>query len=212
MVVFFFVGMFMNFCQYFVFFLVVLLDYFVLGVVSLGGSFVDCIWLLIQWVGSVIEIVCMCGFFEGVVCSWCDGNSDFFCVCCVMLVCMLGIFLVWLVVGEGMIQLEVCGGFGEEQFIIEIWLNWFCSVLLVSSVLEMVFMYVMIDVCCVEVVCVILCVSLLLFGGEFDVVEQEQCLGEFYEIMGLGGMQIDVSVLFVFQQQFVQCLCCEVIV
>jgi hypothetical protein len=41
-----------------------------------GGTFSDRIKLLIQRVGSATEIARMCGFSEGVVRSWRDGNTD----------------------------------------------------------------------------------------------------------------------------------------
>ena len=65
------------------------------------GSFAERIKLLIQRVGSATEIARMCGFSEGVVRSWRDGNTDPSRARCVTLARTLGISLVWLVAGEG---------------------------------------------------------------------------------------------------------------
>ncbi|GLQ92957.1 helix-turn-helix domain-containing protein [Dyella acidisoli] len=64
-------------------------------------TFADRIKVLIQRVGSVTEIARMCGFSEGVVRSWRDGNTDPSRARCVTLARTLGISLVWLVAGEG---------------------------------------------------------------------------------------------------------------
>lgn len=48
----------------------------------------------------------MCGFSEGVVRSWRDGNTDPSRARCVTLARTLGISLVWLVAGEGTPQLD----------------------------------------------------------------------------------------------------------
>lgn len=65
------------------------------------STFADRIKVLIQRVGSVTEIARMCGFSEGVVRSWRDGNTDPSRARCVTLARTLGISLVWLVAGEG---------------------------------------------------------------------------------------------------------------
>lgn len=48
----------------------------------------------------------MCGFSEGVVRSWRDGNTDPSRARCVTLARTLGISLVWLVAGEGSLQMD----------------------------------------------------------------------------------------------------------
>ena len=70
------------------------------------GSFAERIKLLIQRVGSATEIARMCGFSEGVVRSWRDGNTDPSRARCVTLARTLGISLVWLVAGEGALQAD----------------------------------------------------------------------------------------------------------
>jgi hypothetical protein len=71
-----------------------------------SSTFSDRIKMLIQRVGSVTEIARMCGFSEGVVRSWRDGNTDPSRARCVTLARTLGISLVWLVAGEGSMQLD----------------------------------------------------------------------------------------------------------
>jgi hypothetical protein len=71
-----------------------------------SSTFSDRIKLLIQRVGSVTEIARMCGFSEGVVRSWRDGNTDPSRARCVTLAKTLGISLVWLVAGEGSMQID----------------------------------------------------------------------------------------------------------
>lgn len=70
-------------------------------------SFSDRIKLLINRVGSATEIARRCGFSEGVVRSWRDGNTDPSRGRCVTMAQTLGISLVWLVAGEGGIQLDM---------------------------------------------------------------------------------------------------------
>lgn len=78
----------------------------------LQSTFADRIKLLIQRVGSATEIARMCGFSEGVVRSWRDGNTDPSRARCVTMARTLGISLVWLVAGEGALQVDpsVTGG------------------------------------------------------------------------------------------------------
>ncbi len=71
-----------------------------------GGSFAERIKILIQRVGSATEIARMCGFSEGVVRSWRDGHTDPSRARCVTLARTLGISLVWLVAGEGTLQVD----------------------------------------------------------------------------------------------------------
>ncbi|MCX7512516.1 helix-turn-helix domain-containing protein [Frateuria hangzhouensis] len=80
-----------------------------------GNSFADRIKLLIQRVGSATEIARVCGFSEGVVRSWRDGNTDPSRARCVTLARTLGISLVWLVAGEGAILSDVDSGSDEQS-------------------------------------------------------------------------------------------------
>jgi hypothetical protein len=80
------------------------------------GTFAERIKLLIQRVGSATEIARMCGFSEGVVRSWRDGNTDPSRARCVTLARTLGISLVWLVAGEGSLQIDPSTLNMDEQY------------------------------------------------------------------------------------------------
>ena len=82
---------------------------------STGGTFPDRIHLLIRRVGSVSEIARMCGFSEGVVRSWRDGNTDPSRARCVTLAHTLGISLEWVVAGEGAIEIDPTKNLRDEQ-------------------------------------------------------------------------------------------------
>jgi transcriptional regulator with XRE-family HTH domain len=83
---------------------------------SVPGSFGERIKLLIQRVGSATEIARMCGFSEGVVRSWRDGNTDPSRARCVTLARTLGISLVWLVAGEGALQADPGNPNTDDQY------------------------------------------------------------------------------------------------
>ena len=87
---------------------------------STSGTFADRIRLLIQRVGSATEIARMCGFSEGVVRSWRDGNTDPSRARCVTLARTLGISLVWLVAGEGAIQVDPTLNAQDDQYTSEV--------------------------------------------------------------------------------------------
>ena len=78
-------------------------------------SFSDRIKLLIQRIGTVTQIARMCGFSEGVVRSWRDGNTDPSRARCVTLARTLGISLMWLVAGEGSILIDPTVSTQEDQ-------------------------------------------------------------------------------------------------
>lgn len=58
----------------------------------------------------------MCGFSEGVVRSWRDGNTDPSRARCVTLARTLGISLVWLVAGEGALQADPATSSTDDQY------------------------------------------------------------------------------------------------
>lgn len=81
-----------------------------------AGSFAERIKLLIHRVGSATEIARRCGFSEGVVRSWRDGNTDPSRARCVTLARTLGISLVWLVAGEGALQVDPTASNTDDQY------------------------------------------------------------------------------------------------
>lgn len=164
-----------------------------------SNSFAERIRLLIQRVGSATEIARMCGFSEGVVRSWRDGNSDPSRARCVTLARTLGISLVWLVAGEGAIQAEPRAGTGEALTTNESRENRGRDGF--STALDDTSMVRVTDERRLEAARAILRTDLSLSGSELDDAEHERLLGELYEIVGPGGTQINASALLAFQQR-----------
>jgi hypothetical protein len=75
------------------------------------SSFASRVRAVIKMSGSVSEIARRCGFSEGVVRSWRDGNTDPSRGRCVTMAKTLGLSLVWLAAGEGPMMLD---GSGED--------------------------------------------------------------------------------------------------
>jgi len=76
-----------------------------------ASSFATRVRAVIKMSGSVSEIARRCGFSEGVVRSWRDGNTDPSRGRCVTMAKTLGLSLVWLAAGEGPMLLD---GSGED--------------------------------------------------------------------------------------------------
>jgi hypothetical protein len=70
------------------------------------SSFASRVRAVIEMSGSVSEIARRCGFSEGVVRSWRDGNTDPSRGRCVTMAKTLGLSLVWLAAGEGPMMLD----------------------------------------------------------------------------------------------------------
>ncbi|GAA0901927.1 hypothetical protein GCM10009552_05290 [Rothia nasimurium] len=70
------------------------------------SSFASRVRQVIKMSGSVSEIARRCGFSEGVVRSWRDGNTDPSRGRCVTMAKTLGLSLVWLAAGEGPMMLD----------------------------------------------------------------------------------------------------------
>lgn len=71
-----------------------------------ASSFASRVRQVIKLNGSVSDIARRCGFSEGVVRSWRDGNTDPSRGRCVTMAKTLGISLVWLAAGEGPMVLD----------------------------------------------------------------------------------------------------------
>jgi hypothetical protein len=71
-----------------------------------ASSFASRVRQVIKLNGSVSDIARRCGFSEGVVRSWRDGNTDPSRGRCVTMARTLGISLVWLAAGEGPMMLD----------------------------------------------------------------------------------------------------------
>jgi len=72
-----------------------------IGVTATPSSFASRVRAVIKMSGSVSDIARRCGFSEGVVRSWRDGNTDPSRGRCVTMAKTLGLSLVWLAAGEG---------------------------------------------------------------------------------------------------------------
>lgn len=75
----------------------------------MASSFASRVRAVIKMSGSVSEIARRCGFSEGVVRSWRDGNTDPSRGRCVTMAKTLGLSLVWLAAGEGPMMLDGSG-------------------------------------------------------------------------------------------------------
>ena len=166
-----------------------------------SNSFAERIRLLIQRVGSATEIARMCGFSEGVVRSWRDGNSDPSRARCVTLARTLGISLVWLVAGEGAIQAETIGNATEEQTTTEVQRSSrnhreyaVAGARYVAGAEQGET-----DTRRLEAARRLLKSNLALAGTTPSPAEQEQMLAALYEIVGPEGTRIDADALLAFQ-------------
>lgn len=166
---------------------------------SVTGSFAERIRFLIQRVGSATEIARMCGFSEGVVRSWRDGNTDPSRARCVTLARTLGISLVWLVAGEGSLQIDPNIPNMDEQFSSEKATSQRphnrhgkAAGNLGSST---------VDAKRLSTAVQILQSELSLAGSEFSLSENTDLLSELYQILGPGGSQVDPLAMVTFNHQ-----------
>ncbi|OZB61904.1 MAG: transcriptional regulator [Lysobacterales bacterium 14-68-21] len=168
-----------------------------------SNSFAERIRLLIQRVGSATEIARMCGFSEGVVRSWRDGNSDPSRARCVTLAKTLGISLVWLVAGEGAIQPDAVNKNSEEQSTTEVRgssRNREPSLAQSLGAGHQQIIDGQGDHRRLEAARRLLKSNLVLAGAQPTAAEQEQMLAALYEIVGPEGTRIDADALLAFQQ------------
>jgi len=77
-----------------------------IDVAAPASSFATRVRAVIKMSGSVSDIARRCGFSEGVVRSWRDGNTDPSRGRCVTMAKTLGLSLVWLAAGEGPMMLD----------------------------------------------------------------------------------------------------------
>ncbi len=168
-----------------------------------SNSFAERIRLLIQRVGSATEIARMCGFSEGVVRSWRDGNSDPSRARCVTLARTLGISLVWLVAGEGAIQPDAVSKNSEEQTATEVSGPSRSREESLAQTLSGSHQATNDghgDSRRLEAARRLLKSNLALAGTQPTHTEQEQMLASLYEIVGPEGTRIDADALLAFQQ------------
>lgn len=167
-----------------------------------SGSFSERIRLLIQRVGSATEIARMCGFSEGVVRSWRDGNTDPSRARCVTLARTLGISLVWLVAGEGSLQIDPNILTMEEQSSAEK-----ADTQRVPSRAGHIVARLgstKVDAKRLSAAVQILQSELSLAGGELSLAENTDLLSELYEILGPGGSRVDAVAMVKFNHQLAE--------
>lgn len=169
-----------------------------------GTSFSDRIKLLIQRVGSATEIARLCGFSEGVVRSWRDGNTDPSRARCVTLARTLGISLVWLVAGEGAILPDLDQPGADEQFTTEsthrlrLRPNGLVGQMAATSASAGV------DTLRLHAAMRILQSELDLAGNPFSLAENTDLLTGLYEALGPGGTRLDTDAMLVFNRQLAE--------
>lgn len=169
---------------------------------SSSGTFSDRIRLLIQRVGSATEIARMCGFSEGVVRSWRDGNTDPSRARCVTLARTLGISLVWLVAGEGGIQIDPATNQQDEQYSSEVIGSQRPHARL-GSVTQLQFPTHLngLDTQRLNTAMQMLQSELDLANSPLTMAENTDLLTELYEILGPGGVHVDAGAMMTFNRQ-----------
>lgn len=175
----------------------------VLAEPNLAANFSERIRLLIQRVGSATEIARMCGFSEGVVRSWRDGNSDPSRARCVTLAKTLGISLVWLVAGEGTIQPEARASAGESTTTSEVKRSEDAADAgaTANASAQAPLNRQLGDSQRLEAAKRILQSGLELSGAELTPADHVEMLISLYEIVGPSGTQIDAEALLAFNQR-----------
>lgn len=163
------------------------------------SNFADRIRFLIQRVGSATEIARVCGFSEGVVRSWRDGNTDPSRARCVTLARTLGISLVWLVAGEGSLQIDPNILTVEEQASAEQADTHRVPNRPGSIVSRLGSGKV--DAKRLSAAVQILQSELSLAGGELSLADNTDLLSGLYEILGPGGSRVDPVAMVKFNHQ-----------
>lgn len=161
-----------------------------------SGTFSDRIKLLIQRVGSASEIARMCGFSEGVVRSWRDGNTDPSRARCVTLARTLGISLIWLVAGEGAIQTTPTAGMLDDQRTAETVTSQRSRTVAVLPGRD-----VGVDTPRLNTAMTILQSELDLAGSPLSLADNTDLLVDLYGLLGPGGTSLDTSAMLAFNRR-----------
>lgn len=166
-------------------------------------TFAERIKLLIQRVGSATEIARMCGFSEGVVRSWRDGNTDPSRARCVTLAKTLGISLVWLVAGEGTLQIDpTSAGTGEQYSSEKVTSHRAHGVGLTHSHASA--SSTAVDAQRLDTAVRILQSELSLADSHLSLSENTDLLTQLYEMLGPGGSHVDPHAMVTFNQQLAE--------
>jgi transcriptional regulator with XRE-family HTH domain len=167
-----------------------------------GGTFSDRIKLLIQRVGSATEIARMCGFSEGVVRSWRDGNTDPSRARCVTLARTLGISLVWLVAGEGAIQNDPSTSTPDDQYSSEVVSPQRPKLRLGTASVSMLPAHDNgVDSQRLNTAMKILQSELELADSRLTLADNTDMLADLYEILGPGGINVDTTAMVTFNHR-----------
>jgi transcriptional regulator with XRE-family HTH domain len=166
-----------------------------------AGTFADRIKLLIQRVGSATEIARMCGFSEGVVRSWRDGNTDPSRARCVTLARTLGISLVWLVAGEGTLQADTALPTLDDQYSSEKMTSHRAHH---RAGTDDHAAGVAVDAQRLNAAVQILQSELSLAGSQLRLSENTDLLTQLYEILSPGGSHVDPIAMVTFNHQLAE--------
>jgi transcriptional regulator with XRE-family HTH domain len=169
-----------------------------------SATFADRIALLIKRVGSATQIARMCGFSEGVVRSWRDGNTDPSRARCLTLARTLGVSLVWLVAGEGSMQIDPTVRTQEDQRSGEIAVNRAASAHLSHNGATAMSPGGSVDSERLGVAMRLLQSELELSEGGLNLADNMAMLAELYEIVGPGGTQTDATAMVAFNHRLAQ--------
>jgi hypothetical protein len=170
-----------------------------------AGTFSDRIKLLIQRVGSATEIARMCGFSEGVVRSWRDGNTDPSRARCVTLARTLGISLIWLVAGEGAIQSDPSANTPDEQYSSEMVSSYRPKLRLGTASVSVLPTHGNgVDSQRLNTAMKILQSELELADSPLTLADNTDMLADLYEILGPGCINVDTTAMVTFNRRLAQ--------
>jgi hypothetical protein len=160
--------------------------------------------VLIQRVGSATEIARMCGFSEGVVRSWRDGNTDPSRARCVTLARTLGISLVWLVAGEGTLQIDPTVPTQDDQYSSENVTSHRPRARLNTPGAVGRTENSGVDAQRLNTAMRILQSELSLAGSQLSLSENTDLLTQLYEILGPGGSHVDPLAMVTFNHRLAE--------
>ena len=141
----------------------------------------------------------MCGFSEGVVRSWRDGNTDPSRARCVTLARTLGISLVWLVAGEGTLQADTTLPTLDDQYTSEKMTSHRSHHR--ASIDEHAGA---VDAQRLNAAVQILQSELSLAGSQLRLSENTDLLTQLYEILSPGGSHVDPIAMVTFNHQLAE--------
>ena len=143
----------------------------------------------------------MCGFSEGVVRSWRDGNTDPSRARCVTLARTLGISLVWLVAGEGTLQIDPTVPTLDDQYSSEnVTSHRPRNRLGAQRHAESA----AVDTQRLNTAMRILQSELSLAGSQLSMSENTDLLTQLYEILGPGGSHVDPLAMVTFNHRLAE--------